>query len=78
MKRRERRETGEMDLFQSRLDQIINMNHELVRLAKTVSWEPIEARCGPIALWAVHAALANAADGGAGDPQAHVQSLGLT
>ena len=39
MKPRERRETGEMDLFRSRLDQIINMNHELVRLATTVSWE---------------------------------------
>ena len=37
MKPRERRETGEMDLFRSRLDQIINMNHELVRLAKTVT-----------------------------------------
>lgn len=34
---RERRETGTQDLFRSRLDQIINMNHELVRLAKTVS-----------------------------------------
>jgi transposase, IS5 family len=33
---RERRETGTQDLFRSRLDQIINMNHELVRLAKTV------------------------------------------
>jgi transposase, IS5 family len=48
MKPRERRETGEMDLFRSRLDQIINMNHELVQLAKTVSWETIEARCGEI------------------------------
>ncbi len=46
MKPRERRETGAMDLFRSRLDQIINMSHELVRLAKTVSWEAIEARCG--------------------------------
>ena len=27
---REKRETGEQDLFRSRLDQIINMNHELV------------------------------------------------
>ena len=48
MKPRERRETGEMDLFRSRLDQIINMNHELVQLAKTVSWEAIEARCGRV------------------------------
>ena len=45
---RERRETGTQDLFRSRLDQIINMNHELVRLAKTVSWETIEARCGEV------------------------------
>jgi len=37
-----------MDLFRSRLDQIINMNHELVQLAKTVSWEVIEARCGEV------------------------------
>ena len=48
MKPRERRETGELDLFRSRLDQIINMKHELVRLAKTVSWEAIEARCGEV------------------------------
>ena len=39
---------GQEDLFRSRLDQIINMNHELVRLAKTVSWETIEARCGEV------------------------------
>ena len=42
---RERRETGTQDLFRSRLDQIINMNHDLARLAKTVSWATIEARC---------------------------------
>jgi IS5 family transposase len=48
MKPRKRRETEEMDLFRSRLDQIINMNHELVRLAKTVTWEAIEARCGEV------------------------------
>ena len=34
MKPRERRETGEQDLFRSRLDQIINMKHELVKLAE--------------------------------------------
>ena len=33
---RERRETGEQDLFRSRLDQIINMKHELVRLAQAI------------------------------------------
>src|SRR5215207_4686550 len=48
MKPRERRETGEQDLFRSRLDQIINLNHELVKLAKTVSWPALEARCGEV------------------------------
>ena len=48
MKPRERRETGEQDLFRSRLDQIINMNHELVKLAKTISWTAIEAKCGEV------------------------------
>ena len=44
MKPRERRERGEQDLFRSRLDQIINMDQELVRLAKTIAWRVIEER----------------------------------
>jgi transposase, IS5 family len=48
MKPRERRETGEQDLFRSRLDQIINLEHELVRLAKTISWSFIEEKCGVV------------------------------
>src|SRR5436305_105031 len=36
MKPREHRETGEQDLFRSRLDEIINMEHELVRLARAI------------------------------------------
>ena len=48
MRPRERRETGEHDLFRSRLDQIINLNHELVKLSKTVSWSIIEAKCGEV------------------------------
>lgn len=48
MKPRERRETGEMDLFRSRLDQILNLEHELVRLSKTVSWRFLETQCGEV------------------------------
>jgi transposase, IS5 family len=48
MKPRERRETDAQDLFRSRLDQIINLKHELVKLAKTVSWSFIEAKCGVV------------------------------
>ncbi|MQW86094.1 IS5 family transposase [Sinorhizobium saheli] len=45
---RERRETGEQDLFRSRLDQIINMRHELVRLAQAIDWPFLEHRFGAV------------------------------
>lgn len=43
---RERREAGEQDLFRAGLDQILNMNDELVRLARTIDWPVLEARFG--------------------------------
>ncbi|BCH12569.1 hypothetical protein MesoLj131c_68270 (plasmid) [Mesorhizobium sp. 131-3-5] len=45
---REKRETGEQDLFRSRLDQIINMKHELVRLAQAIDWPMLEERFGAV------------------------------
>ena len=47
-KPRERRETGQQDLFRSRLDQIINMSHELVRLAQAIDWSHFEDRFGAV------------------------------
>lgn len=44
MRPRERRETGEQDLFRSRLDQIIDMDHPLAKLARTVEWQFLEGR----------------------------------
>lgn len=46
MKPRERRETGEQDLFRSRLDQIIDMRHALVKLAREVDWTFLERTFG--------------------------------
>ena len=46
MRPRERRETSEQDLFRSRLDQIIDMNHALVKLARTIDWRFLEAKFG--------------------------------
>ena len=46
MKPREICESGEQDLFRSRLDQIIDMSHQLVKLAKVVKWERLQAACG--------------------------------
>ena len=39
-------ETGQTDMFQARLDQILNLDHELVRLARLIDWGFIEERCG--------------------------------
>jgi IS5 family transposase len=48
MKPRERRETGEQDLFRSRLDQIIDMEHALVKLARAIDWGFLEERFGAV------------------------------
>ena len=45
---REGRDKGEQDLFRSRLDQIINMKHELVRLADAIDWPHLEDRFGEV------------------------------
>src|SRR6266704_3602745 len=48
MRPRERRESGKQDLFRSRLDQIIDMNHALVKLARTIDWRFLEEKFGAV------------------------------
>ncbi len=48
MRPRERRKTGEQDLFRSRLDQVINMEHALVKLARTIDWRFLEEKFGAV------------------------------
>ena len=48
MRPRERRENGEQDLFRSRLDQVINMDHALVKLARTIDWRFLEEKFGAV------------------------------
>lgn len=42
MRPRKTQPSGSGDLFRARLDQIINMDHELVRLARKIDWEWID------------------------------------
>ena len=42
------RATGEGDLFRPRLDQIINMKHELVQLAARIDWDWIDREVAPL------------------------------
>jgi IS5 family transposase len=48
MRPREQRETGEQDLFRSRLDQIIDTKHALVKLARTIDWRFLEEKFGAV------------------------------
>ena len=48
MRPRERRETSEQDVFRSRLDQIIDMKHALVKLARTIDWGFLEQTFGAV------------------------------
>jgi IS5 family transposase len=40
--------TGSGDLFRARLDQIINMKHELVQLAGKIDWDWIDGEIAPL------------------------------
>jgi len=48
MRPRERRETSEQGLFRSRLDQIIDMKHALVKLGQAIDWRFLEERFGAV------------------------------
>jgi IS5 family transposase len=48
MRPRERQETGEQDLFRSRLDQIIDLSHALVKLSRAIDWRFLEPQCGSV------------------------------
>src|SRR3954462_11715086 len=48
MRPKERRETGHPDLFRARLDQIVDLNHPLVKLSGAIDWSFLEERCGAV------------------------------
>ena len=44
MRPKERRESGQNDLFRARLDQIVDVGHPLVKLGKAIAWRFLEDR----------------------------------
>ncbi len=46
MRPKERRETGQKDLFKARLDQIVDMSHPLAKLAGAIDWGFLETSFG--------------------------------
>ena len=48
MRPKERREGGQVDLFRSRLDQILDLDHALVKLARSIDWSFLETKFGAV------------------------------
>src|SRR5215203_3228255 len=48
MKPKERRDSGQADLLRSRLDAIIDMDHALVKLSRTIDWSFLEQQFGTV------------------------------
>ncbi len=48
MKPKERRDGGQADLLRSRLDAILDMDHALVKLSRTIDWSFLEERFGAV------------------------------
>ena len=48
MRPKERRESGQNDLFRARLDQIVDLGHPLEKLARAIDWRFLEQRFGAV------------------------------
>src|SRR5215213_6869330 len=48
MRPKERRETGQTDLFRARLDQIVDLNHPLVKRSGAIDWTFLEMHFGVV------------------------------
>jgi IS5 family transposase len=76
MRPRERRESGQNDMFRARLDQIVDMNHALAKLARTIDWGFLERTFGAVYEdVAGRPPLPTRLMGRARDPQAHARSF---
>ena len=48
MRPRERRDSGQNDLFKARLDQIVDTDHALAKLGRAIDWRFLEKRFGAV------------------------------
>ncbi len=48
MRPKERRDSGQSDLFRARLDQIVDVGHALARLGRVIDWRFLEGRFGAV------------------------------
>src|SRR6187397_3711321 len=48
MRPKERRQSGQSDLFRARLDQIVDLDHPVVKLAAAIDWRFLEEQFGAV------------------------------
>lgn len=48
MRPKERRNSGQNDLYRARLDQSVNLQHELAKLVKKIDWAFLEETIGSV------------------------------
>src|SRR5436305_8743495 len=48
MQPKERRDSGQADMFRARLDEIVDLNHALAKLARQIDWRFLEKRFGAV------------------------------
>ena len=48
MRPKERRDSGQNDLFRARLDQIVDIDHPLAKLGRAIAWRFLEERFGAV------------------------------
>src|SRR3954466_4184842 len=48
MRPNERRQSGQSDLFRARLDQIVDLDHPVVKLAAAIDWRFLEEQFGAV------------------------------
>ena len=46
MRPRERRESGEQDMFSSRIEEVINMDNKMVKMERKIDWGLMEEKLG--------------------------------
>ena len=72
MRPKERKDSGDGDLFRSRLDQIVDLNHSLAKLSRLIDWNFLEEELGlSLSRRSWPSPFANSVNGGTGDPQIH-------
>jgi transposase, IS5 family len=48
MRPKERRDSGQNDLFRARLDQIVALDHSVAKLGRAIDWRFLEERFGAV------------------------------